>query len=92
MHTRRVRIVVRGVVQGVGFRAATQRRARDLGLTGWVRNLPDDSVVVEAQGPPDRLAELEAWCATGPPLAEVTGTEVTAGDVVDGEREFAVRY
>jgi acylphosphatase len=92
MEQRRVRIVVRGIVQGVGFRASTQRTARDLGLTGWVRNLPDDSVLLEAQGPAARVAELEAWCKVGPPSAEVTGTEVTEQPVVGGEREFGLRF
>ncbi len=92
MEQRRVRIVVRGLVQGVGFRASTQRTARGLGLTGWVRNLPDDTVLLEAQGPSAQVAELEAWCKVGPPAAEVSGTEVTEQAVVGGERDFGLRF
>ena len=55
---RAVRIVVIGWVQGVGFRAFVQRRARELGLGGWVRNLPDGAVEAEAAGPEPVLREF----------------------------------
>ena len=45
-----VHVLVRGRVQGVGFRSGTQRRASQLGLVGWVRNLPDDTVEIHAEG------------------------------------------
>ena len=86
---RRVRIVVRGVVQGVAYRASTRYQAIELGLTGWVRNLPDGSVELEAQGL--RTAELEAWTRHGPPAARVTGTDVAEIDAIDGETGFAIK-
>ena len=52
---KRVRAVVRGDVQGVGFRAATAHEARRAGVAGWVRNLRDGSVEVEARGTPDAV-------------------------------------
>jgi acylphosphatase len=67
----RLRAVVRGQVQGVGFRWAVQREARRLGLAGYAQNLPDGSVRVEAEGRPERLDELEAFLRSGPRWAEV---------------------
>ena len=67
---------VSGLVQGVGFRAAVQRRAREMGLSGWVRNLPDGRVELVAEGPPDRLEALLEFCKVGPRGARVTGLEV----------------
>lgn len=73
----RRRAVVSGRVQGVFFRASTRRRARALGLAGWVRNLADGRVELEAEGTPRAVADLLAWVETGPPQARVTGVEVT---------------
>jgi acylphosphatase len=60
-----------GEVQGVGYRAATQRRATDLGLSGWVRNRADGDVELEAEGGLQALHDLRLWCEKGPPLARV---------------------
>lgn len=62
---------VSGRVQGVFFRAATEAAARRLGLTGWVRNLPDGSVELLACGEEAKLKELEQWLWQGPPRARV---------------------
>lgn len=67
----RLRAVVKGEVQGVGFRWSVQRQAHELGLTGYAENLPDGSVRVEAEGDPDRLDQLEAFLHQGPRWAEV---------------------
>ena len=64
-----MRLIVRGRVQGVGFRYATVEQGRRLGLDGWARNLPDGSVEVVAAGPPDALDRLAEWCRNGPPSA-----------------------
>lgn len=64
-------LTVLGDVQGVGYRAATQRRACELGLGGWVRNRPDGSVELEAEGHQRALHDLLLWCEQGPPLARV---------------------
>jgi acylphosphatase len=88
---RRVRTIVTGRVQGVSYRASTVDEARDHGLTGWVRNLPDGAVELEAQGDDARVEALLAWCAHGPPAARVTGVAVEDRDVIDGERGFTVR-
>lgn len=67
--------LVSGRVQGVFFRASTQMRARELGLTGFARNRADGRVEVVASGPLPALAELEAWLRIGPPSAHVDAVE-----------------
>ena len=62
----RIHIFITGSVQGVFFRATTQEKARELGLTGWVRNLPDGRVEVLAEGDEEKLKDLLEWCRGGP--------------------------
>lgn len=69
--TRRIRLIIRGRVQGVWYRGSAQEVARELGLTGWVRNLGDGSVELVAEGESPALEALKAWCREGPPLARV---------------------
>jgi acylphosphatase len=71
----RLKAVIRGEVQGVGFRWAVQRQAGELGLTGYAQNLPDGSVRVEAEGDPDRLDLLESFLHQGPRWAEVASLD-----------------
>lgn len=66
---------VSGRVQGVFFRAATREQARLLGLTGWVRNLPDGRVEVQAFGEEELLKSLRQWLKRGPDLALVLKLE-----------------
>ena len=72
------RFRVTGRVQGVFFRASTQTAARDLGLTGYARNLADGSVEVLACGATTALDALERWLHDGPPMARVD--DVSAGE------------
>lgn len=74
------RLVVRGRVQGVGYRYAAVGVACDAGLAGWVRNRNDGSVEVFVQGGPDAVEAFVAWCRHGPPHARVTDLE--AGDAL----------
>ena len=67
--------LVRGRVQGVGYRDYAQRMAFTLGLTGYVRNLDDGRVKVYAAGPPDKLSDLSAALRKGPRFADVRGVE-----------------
>jgi acylphosphatase len=73
-----VRCVVSGRVQGVFYRASACDKARELGVTGWARNLPDGRVEVLACGEEAAVAALRAWLAEGPPLARVTAVECEA--------------
>ena len=75
MSALRLRAVVRGEVQGVGFRWSVQRQAHQLGLTGYAETLPDGSVRVEAEGAADRLDQLEAFLHQGPQWAEVASVD-----------------
>ena len=63
--------MVTGKVQGVFYRASARKAAGQLGLTGWVRNLPDKSVEIMAQGTAAQLEQFTAWCKEGPPGAKV---------------------
>ncbi len=74
---------MRGRVQGVGFRASAAHEARRLGVDGWVRNLPDGSVEVEARGAPAAVDALCTWLAQGPRGARVTGVDVHEGPTTD---------
>ena len=72
----RAELVVIGLVQGVFYRASAQQEAMRLGLVGEVRNLPDGSVEIIAEGAKDTVEELIAWCRRGPPAARVEHVRV----------------
>ncbi|HQY60180.1 MAG: acylphosphatase [Myxococcales bacterium] len=76
MAQKRVVLVVRGRVQGVFFRAATQREARRLGVTGWVKNRNDGTVEVLAEGEEDSIKEFTSWANHGPSAARVDAVDV----------------
>ena len=68
-----LRIRLRGRVQGVGFRYFVRGVARELGVAGRVRNLPDGDVEIEVAGEAEKVEELKAWVRRGPPGAAVAG-------------------
>lgn len=76
----RLTIVVRGEVQGVGFRWHARRQAEALGLSGWVRNESDGSVRLVAEGERSPLEALLAWARKGPARAVVTAVEADWGE------------
>ncbi len=84
----RRRAVVRGVVQGVGFRATTREQARALGVSGVARNLLDGTVEVEAEGAGPDVEALLAWLHTGPPWSRVEGVEVSELPVTGDDAPF----
>lgn len=83
---KRVSMRVHGKVQGVFFRASTQEKAEELGLTGFVQNEDDGTVYLEAEGNPSALQELEAWAHKGPEQARVEKVEV---EEQEGLAEFS---
>lgn len=66
-----IQLVVKGRVQGVYFRASAQREARQLGLTGWVKNRPDGSVEMIVEGEEDQVKDFLSWAQHGPTTARV---------------------
>lgn len=77
------RYLVGGQVQGVFFRASTRDKAQQLGVSGWVRNLPDGRVEACACGDEEILAKLEVWLKQGPPMAQVDSLEIHAASPAD---------
>lgn len=75
--TRTTRVLIEGLVQGVGYRARVSSTACSLGLTGWVRNRQDGSVEAVFHGSPERVDEILRRCEKGPPAALVTAVGVT---------------
>jgi acylphosphatase len=73
----RARVVVRGRVQGVFFRAEAQARARSLDVAGWIRNEADGSVQAVLEGPRERVESMVDWCRRGPRGARVDDVDVT---------------
>ncbi|MBW2128843.1 MAG: acylphosphatase [Deltaproteobacteria bacterium] len=77
MENIRIRLVIEGRVQGVWFRDSTRRKAEALGVWGWVRNRPDGTVEVLAEGEAEKVRELVSWCHRGPSHARVTRVHET---------------
>ena len=82
---------ITGRVQGVGFRNFTQMRARQLELTGWVRNEQDGSVRLEAEGPRGALEDLLDAVHEGPRMARVNDVDADWADATDEFDTFRVR-
>lgn len=85
---KRIIINVYGLVQGVFFRYTTRKVARRLGLTGYVKNMPDDSVYIEAEGPEDKLNELLDFAKKGPKHAQVEKTDYEFKDPQNKFKNF----
>ncbi len=87
----RLHAIVRGSVQGVGFRWFVQRAAGRLGVHGWVANRSDRSVEVVAEGSPEAIDQLLVALRAGPPSSKVSALEVDRGPALGGFSEFAIR-
>ena len=85
------RIVVRGRVQGVGFRFAAADVAQAAGASGWVRNRRDGTVEALVQGERSAVEAVVAWCRHGPPAARVTGVDVVETPPDPGFAAFELR-
>ncbi len=88
--TTAVRLSIYGKVQGVGFRYYTRKKAIELLISGWVKNMTDGSVYVEAEGEQQNLETFVDWCQLGPEWAHVR--KVDRQDIpVQGFKEFVVK-
>ncbi|TMK96102.1 MAG: acylphosphatase [Actinobacteria bacterium] len=86
----RARVVVSGLVQGVFFREETRRRARSLGIAGWVANRPEGTVEAVFEGPREQVESMVGWCSRGPSGARVDDVQLAWEDP-RGDEGFAVR-
>lgn len=84
----RKRVLISGRVQGVGFRWYTFDRAESLGLSGWVRNLPDRRVEAVFQGEESLVDDMVEWCHRGSPASRVTNVIVEDEPVSEGDCGF----
>ena len=89
---KRTHVYIRGRVQGVFFRAETERTASNLNLTGWVRNLMDGRVEAVFEGDDAVVDQMVAWCKIGPPAARVLQV-LAADEPYTGDfRHFSIKY
>ena len=86
------RAIVSGIVQGVFYRESTKEKARGLGLSGWVRNLPDGSVEAHFEGDESSISAMIKWLNQGPPHARVSNVDVQWSDQIDLHEDFKIRY
>jgi acylphosphatase len=87
----RAHVYVSGDVQGVFFRDSTRKKAEQLGLAGWVKNLPDGRVEALFEGPSQRVREMVRWCEQGPPHAAVENVDVEFDTAQEDLSGFEVR-
>ena len=85
-------VMVSGKVQGVFYRAETAVKARQLDITGWIRNLPDGRVEAVFEGDEADVQTMVEFCRRGPPNARVMNVEVVRGEWKGEFADFAVRY
>lgn len=91
MHER-LHVLISGLVQGVGFRHATYRKAATMGLSGWVRNTPDGRVEAVFEGEKPVLEEMLDWCTQGPVLSRVDTVECDWAAAEDGFDQFEIAF
>jgi len=87
----RVQLTIEGWVQGVFFRTSTVQEAQRLGVKGWVRNRPDGSVEVVAEGKKKKIDELIQWCHQGPAGAQVRNVQLHWEDHQGAFENFSIR-
>lgn len=85
-------LYVKGIVQGVNYRASTRKKAAELGVKGFVANEADGSVYIEAEGNERQLRELAQWCQHGPSMAQVDHVEKQESEDIHGFDSFTIRH
>ena len=86
----RLKITIQGRVQGVFFRSETQRKAKKLGLLGWVKNNQDGSVSCLVEGPQDKLDQFVEWSYQGSPSAQVSNVEIEKQEYQAEFKDFTI--
>lgn len=86
----RAHIKIIGLVQGVFFRASAMRKARTLGITGWIRNLDDGSLEIIVEGELSIIDNFIAWCKFGPPNAKVERIHIQFESPKDEFNDFRI--
>lgn len=89
---KRIIILVSGRVQGVFYRSEAARKANQLNLTGWVKNEPDNSVKILAEGEKEQLEKLIDWAKSGPSLARVDQIDVKWDKDQEEFKDFEIKY
>jgi len=88
----RIRVFVRGIVQGVNFRYQTKKNAAKLGVSGWVRNLPDGRIEAVFEGEQEGVEKMVEFCKTGTFSAIVQDVTVKQEDWTGEYDKFEIRY
>ena len=89
---KRVHVFISGRVQGVFFRGSAKDEAKRLGLTGWVRNMPDGRVEAVFEGDEGLVESMVSWCRKGPSYSRVDDVEVTTEEYRGEFSDFGVRH
>jgi acylphosphatase len=89
---KRMHVYISGKVQGVFFRAETQRAAMKFNLTGWVRNMADDRVEAVFEGEDENVDKMLAWCHVGPPAARVENVTTSEEHYAGGFLDFSIKH
>lgn len=84
--------MISGKVQGVWYRASTKKKAEELGLTGWVKNMSDGNVEAVFEGDAVKVDEMISWCWIGPPLARVIDVKITRRNASGEFTDFTFLY
>ncbi len=89
---KRIHAIAYGRVQGVCFRENTSNKAIELGLKGYVKNLPDGAVEIIAEGPGDKLNELIEFCKSNPGSSDVSKVDIKEEKATNNFKEFGIKY
>ena len=87
-----LKATVSGKVQGVWFRDFTRKEATKLNVVGWVKNMPDGTVYLEAEGEEEQLNHLEKWLHVGSPMSRVNRIEVEWTEPTDEYSTFEMKF
>lgn len=88
----RAHLIISGRVQGVYYRFSTEKEAKRLGLTGWVRNLPNGDVEAVVEGEQSIVDQMIKWCWEGPSVARVDSIQESRESATDEFTNFSTRY